>query len=56
MMRTDEYKRFITLGGPTVKTNRFIDMESGRITISFVFIVGIGSKIDSLLLHLLLFF
>ena len=34
MMRTDEYKRFITLGGSTVKTNRFIDMESGRITIN----------------------
>ncbi len=34
MMRTHEYRRFIELGGQTVGTNRFIDVESGRITIN----------------------
>jgi integrase len=34
MMRTHEYRRFIELGGETVGTNRFIDVESGRITIN----------------------
>ena len=34
MMRTHEYRRFIELGGQTVGTNRFIDLENGRITIN----------------------
>ena len=34
MMRTHEYRRFIELGGQTVGTNRFIDLEKGRITIN----------------------
>jgi hypothetical protein len=34
MMRTHEYRRFIELGGQTVGKNRFIDVESGRITIN----------------------
>ena len=34
MMRTEEYERFIEIGGSTVKTNRFIDLENGRITIN----------------------
>jgi hypothetical protein len=34
MMRTHEYRRFIELGGETVGTNRFIDVENGRITIN----------------------
>lgn len=34
MMRTEEYERFIEIGGKTVKTNRFIDLENGRITIN----------------------
>lgn len=34
MMRTHEYRRFIELGGQTVRTNRFIDLENGRITIN----------------------
>jgi integrase len=34
MMRTHEYRRFIELGGQTVGTNRFIDLDNGRITIN----------------------
>jgi hypothetical protein len=34
MMRTHEYRRFMELGGQTVGTNRFIDLENGRITIN----------------------
>jgi hypothetical protein len=34
MMRTHEYRRFMELGGQTVETNRFIDLENGRITIN----------------------
>jgi len=34
MMRTHEYRRFMELGGQTVRTNRFIDLENGRITIN----------------------
>jgi hypothetical protein len=34
MMRTEEYERFIEIGGKTVKTNRYIDLENGRITIN----------------------
>ena len=34
MMRTHEYRRFIELGGQTVGTNRFLDLENGRITIN----------------------
>lgn len=34
MMRTHEYRRFMELGGQTVGTNRFIDVENGRITIN----------------------
>ena len=34
MMRTHEYRRFIELGGQTVGTNRFIDLENVRITVN----------------------